>query len=161
MSNHYILDESYMDQVKERVNRAIQHLIERDAFLLVYDVNERSIAHMLALHLQQEFEDWHVDCEYNRDGPHKPKRLPRKEKIYSDDVNARTVFPDIIVHHRGERCNLLVIEIKKTTNAQSNDNDIAKLRLFKSDMEYAFALFLRLRTDCAVDEVRIEEQCWI
>ena len=93
--------------VRESLNRSIRLLFERDFFLLKNDVNERSITHKLAAYLQAEFPNWDVDCEYNRDR-HDPKclELPLRDNIWSDDVHAHTVFPDIIVHHRNTAENL-------------------------------------------------------
>ena len=47
---------------------ALSELIERDSFLFEADANERSITHKLAEYLQAQFQDWNVDCEYNRNG---------------------------------------------------------------------------------------------
>jgi hypothetical protein len=72
----------------------------------------------------------HVDCEYNRNHD-EPKRLELPvEPSRSDDTNAKSVFPDIIVHHRNTQDNLLVIEVKKSTNPDGGDFDKAKLRAF-------------------------------
>ena len=54
------------DAIQERLNRAIDDLVEHDVFLLDADVNERSITHQLALCLEEEFPDYDIDCEYNR-----------------------------------------------------------------------------------------------
>jgi len=54
------------NQVKRKVRAATELLIRKDAHLLKIDVNERSITHRLALHLQDAFKGWDVDCEYNR-----------------------------------------------------------------------------------------------
>jgi hypothetical protein len=126
------------------------------------DVNERSISHRLASYLQHEFGDWDVDCEYNRN--HDDPKLLKLLRMYAvnvstDDVQARTVFPDIIVHHRGTDDNLLVIEIKKTTNRLSDGFDKQKLREFKRQLGYSYALFLRFITGCAEIGVKTEE--WI
>lgn len=103
--------------VERGVSRAIEKLRKHDMYLLARGVNERSITHHLAIYLQREFQGWDVDVEYNRDG-HGPKRLFVSSDVPSDDTNARTVYPDIIVHRRGTNNeNLLVIEVKK------NDGD--------------------------------------
>ncbi len=150
------------EMVQENVKAAIKALFQRDAYLLQKDVNERSISHKLASYLQEAFNDWDVDCEYNRDHDD-PKLLKRlqiyDENVSTDNVHARTVFPDIIVHHRGSGDNLLVIEIKKTTNQQPDCFDEQKLREFKCQLEYSYALFLRFRTRCEAIGVETEE--WI
>src|SRR5258708_2030866 len=150
------------EAVKEKVTAAIEVLYQRDTYLLQTDVNERSISHKLASYLQEAFSDWDVDCEYNRnhDDPELLKRLQiSAEDVSPDDVQARTVFPDIIVHHRGTSDNLLVIEIKKTTNQLSDDFDKQKLREFKRQLGYCYALFLRFQTGCEVIGVKTEK--WI
>ena len=55
------------DEVRLKVDQAIAQLLEKDAYLLQIDANERTISYRLGLYLQLLFEDWHVDCEYNRD----------------------------------------------------------------------------------------------
>jgi hypothetical protein len=132
------------DEVMNRVRAALGKLIDSDAHLLSVDVNERSITHRLGAYLQCQFEGWHVDCEYNRN------RADAKylEGWETNDTHARTVFPDIIVHHRDTADNLLVVEVKKTTNSTPNDSDLRKLRGCMEELGYRYALFLRLRTKC-------------
>jgi hypothetical protein len=100
-------------KIKEAVDVSLNTLIIKDKDLLVFDVNERSITHKLALYLEQHFSNWHIDCEYNRNmfDPKVIDLYPRTVGI--DDTNATTVYPDIIVHKRGTKNNLLVIEVKK------------------------------------------------
>lgn len=150
------------EMVKENVKAATKALFQRDAYLLQKDVNERSISHKLASYLQEAFNDWDVDCEYNRD--HDDPKLLKRLQMYADDVSpddvqARRVLPDIIVHHRGTDDNLLVIEIKKTANQQPDDSDLQRLREFKCQLGYSHALFLRFKTRCEAIDVETEE--WI
>ena len=138
--------------VAEHVRTSLKRLIARDADLFEADANERSISHRLAIYLEEEFTGWNVDCEYNRDG-HEPKRLQlNPEMIKSDDEQGTTVYPDIIVHQRGKPKNHLVIEIKKC-NGGSRDQDLRKLRALRKELGYAFALFLRFRTEAPVAEI--------
>lgn len=127
------------EEVLRRLNSACHSLLEHDRELLVVDANERSITHKLAEHLQVEFPDWNVDCEYNRDG-FEPKRMTYTvETVLTDNTDAKTVFPDIIVHHRGcQTHNLLVIEAKKCTTGDT-DSDRAKLMAYKAQLKYMFA----------------------
>jgi len=112
--------------VYETIRGALARLFTEDLWLLEDDVNERSISHRLAIHLEQEIKDrgeaWgglHVDCEYNRDvgNPKHPfskkLNLPERYDVSNEDTHATTVFPDIIVHQRRSTINCLVIEIKK------------------------------------------------
>ena len=152
---------SETELVEVAVKRAIGKLLAKDGFLIRNDVNERSITHWLASHLQREFPSWQVDCEYNRNHED-PKTLclPRRNDLGSDDTHARTVFPDIIVHSRNRDDNLLVMEVKKSTNPdpQSEEFDKRKLKAFKKELGYRFAVFISLATDGEAEPVRIE---WI
>ncbi len=147
--------------VKDKVRNAIKHLLQRDRFLLEKDVNERSISHRLALYLQSEFGDeWDVDCEYNRDHDIKKELTMLPRPIETDDTTATTVFPDIIVHRRGTHDNnLLVIEMKKSTNLQkrAKNFDLDKLHAFRQERyHYQYALYLQFKTEFSpgIDEVQ-------
>lgn len=119
-----------------------------DLFLLKVDANERSITHRFATYLSGLFgEDFQTDCEYNRVGTGGDKKalhmyekewaqlesqlqselaaissakLSTRDKLMSEE--GLTVYPDIIVHQRGNNDNnLLVIEAKKTKPSSSLD----------------------------------------
>lgn len=60
--------EPSLGEVKQKVITAIRTLYCQDSQLLEVDASERSLTHKLAEHLQHEFPNWHVDCEYNRRG---------------------------------------------------------------------------------------------
>lgn len=124
------------EDVKRRVIAAICALYRHDRELLDVDANERSITHKLAEHLQREFPEWHVDCEYNR---------RRRE---SKRLEAKTVFPDIIVHRRRTDENLLVMEVKKDSG-RDDSGDVKKLKQFTKDPKYRYkyGLLLKLRHD--------------
>jgi hypothetical protein len=119
-----------------------------------------------------------VDCEYNKHED-KEKRLGDDKKMLEllqqkynvdqltkklDDTNAVTVYPDIIVHARGvDNCNLLVIEIKKSTNTNAwyREFDKEKLAAFTkksgqqpfSSYHYSFGLFLDIPTGEVADNL--------
>jgi hypothetical protein len=123
---------------------ALQRLLACDSHLLKVDANERSISHKLGSYLQMEFPELDVDCEYNRNGHH-PKKITRFEPNTStDDTDGRTVFPDIVVHRRGQSSNYLVIEVKKNNSRVDRSVDLEKLKAYKknSQLRYAHALFI-------------------
>lgn len=123
---------------------ALHQLIDNDAYLLQIDANERSISHRFAMYLQTQLSNWHVDCEYNRDGIC-PKRLGHLDlRPDSEDTDSKTVFPDIIAHVRGTSENYLVIELKKSTSTVCRGVDFNKLRGYKRDLRYQYALFIEL-----------------
>ena len=141
------------EEVHARVDQAIRQLLDNDFFLLQIDANERAISHRLGLYLQTLFGEWHVDCEYNRNLD-QPKRLEQYEEFFDEEqrvwsiaeTDPITVFPDIIIHERGTRNNLLIVEMKKTTSKVSSDFDYKKLNEFKHQYGYPYALFLRFTT---------------
>ncbi len=137
-------------EIKRKLEISVGMLFKNDAFLVENVVNERSISHKLAEYLQLLFPDYNVDCEYNRmeigeDDEHfMTKRLNLgPEPINSDDTEAKTVFPDIIVHKRGNNDdNLLVIEIKKADRDTMIDEKKLKAFTNKCQLKYALGCLL-------------------
>lgn len=140
---------SSVTEICAAIERALKALFERDSFLLQSDANERSITHRLAMYLQSEFPLWDVDCEYNRDRLNpKVTMLPSKKKVSVTDEHARTVYPDIIVHKRDSDVNLLVVEVKKSSNPDRGNWDETKLKSYlRKPLIYRFAYFVSLKTD--------------
>ena len=124
-------------QLQHELYKALQILSKNDFWLIANNLNERTIAHKLAEHLQNLFPEFHVDCEYNRDvdqnsGLKKINILKdRYEAVKGKTIKGISidvsVFPDIIIHRRGTNThNLLVVELKKTTNT---DNEASEFDL--------------------------------
>lgn len=151
-------------KLKRKVKKAIKKLIIRDEYLLANDLYERCITFRLGFYLQKAFRNYDVDCEYNG-FINSPKENNRKyiNILYSrlEELNRlnktdetsellrRTVYPDIIVHKRGEENNLLIIESKKSTNSKAEDRDfdMEKLSKFTSseydnNLNYRYGLFI-------------------
>lgn len=127
-------------QLETHVRRAIDKLYTRDYGLMTLDNSEWSMAHRLAIYLEQEIPGWNVDCEYNRQGPHRDIKKTQ---------NNAAVRPDIILHHRGQvelSHNLLAIEVKKVPS----ESDFQKLRAYTTTpkdsriYQYQFSLALSL-----------------
>jgi len=133
------------NQIKERVDRAVERLRYHDEILFEIDVHERTVTHKLGEYLNQEFPGWDVDCEYDRDTA-EPKRLKNYKKDEDDD---KKVYPDIIVHQRkcvsdenrseGDEDNLLVAEVKTSSN---DGRDIEKIEVFRDELGYQHGLFI-------------------
>lgn len=124
--------------------RGLTQFEEREAGLFEIDVNERALTHKIAEYLQPLFNDWNVDCEYNRLGAAK-KVLPFPREVQTDDTDGQTIYPDIIVHRRGRPENLVVIEVKKTTNKRNGDRE----RLVELTRKgYGYRVGLHCMIDC-------------
>lgn len=145
------------DTITQKIISAYRAILTHDSYLFIASANERSMTHKLAEYLQQEFPDWNVDCEYNKNldsGKTVPvweaKRAELMQKLENEMTNRRrnliekvldggiSVYPDIIIHHRGTRENLVVIEAKKE-NFAGNDFDEQKLEAYKNHLGYEFA----------------------
>lgn len=133
------------EEIERLLHNAVEFLKKEHAELLKNDVNERSITHHLANYLEKHFRDWNVDCEYNRDHDD-PKSLQIAPKnTLSDSIHAVTVYPDIIVHKRNLKNNLMVVEVKKFSG-EGRDYDQKKLEKFKSELKYRIAVFVEIGT---------------
>ena len=111
----------------DKVVSSLRDFYARETQLFEKDLGERTFNHRLAVHVEKQFDGWDVDCDYNRLGE-RMLRLPRGTIISTDDGNGKSVFPDIVVHHRAVPENLLAIEVRKATNHQPPEHDQHKLR---------------------------------
>lgn len=138
--------------IKNKILRSLNQLITKDFLLLKFDANERSITHRLALYLEAEFPEYHIDCEYNRNNADQKKLMTFRLNIESDNTNGVSVYPDIIVHCRGTNINFIVIEAKKYGNGSSHLDvieckcDRCKLKSYKNDLNYEYAFFIQFPT---------------
>ncbi len=135
-------------EILEKIKNGYRKFLKNDSYLLQVDANERSITHRFAIYLEDEFPDYNVDCEYNRECAD----IKRIREIFNNSMpqdaisitrengNTVSVFPDIIIHHRGTDDNFIVIEAKKKTN--NNGKDKAKLKAYKDDLHYKHAFFI-------------------
>lgn len=154
------------NEIRQKVREALQEVLTNDRHLLIHNINEPAISHRLAVYLEPKFHGFHIDCEYNGnvDSDRERKYI---QFLYSKAVELgkvavieggenrefvnRDVFPDIIVHRRGlngNQNNLLIIEIKKSSNPDQGDWDIEKLSRFTSNeydnnFNYQYGVFVR------------------
>lgn len=141
-----------IDLVTQKIISAYQTLLSRDSYLFAVGANERSMTHKLAEYLQAEFPEWNVDCEYNKN-QYDEKVLTtweeRRDELISTletEITERrrnlilkildggvSVYPDIIIHHRGTNDNLAVLEAKKTDFPEADDHDEEKLLAYLTE----------------------------
>jgi len=160
----YEFEEVQPEEIKRKVENAIKTFIKEDGVLLNIKASERSIAHKFAEHLQREFKEWNVDCEYNKDS-HDLTELDSKRlnswntdcKGMEEKKKGTTVYPDIIIHHRLTQENLVVIEIKKTSNRDDGSCDRKKLCAFIRELKYHYGLFINFKVG---NSIGIQELEW-
>lgn len=134
--------------------------LEKERFLLEQDLNERTISHKLAEYFNFAFSGYDVDCEYNRmDGEKADKEYVAKrlDLTLNDIPSDSTVFPDIIVHKRGNNNdNYLVIEIKKkkfanhlkkASDEKYSDFDKRKLLEYTKQLNYQWGIYIEFSGD--------------
>lgn len=145
---------------KEMLVEAVRLMFANDSFLLHSrngGINERAISAKFAHHLSPLYAPLNVDCEYNREGD-EIKRLPVPEDTRTDDIRGKTIFPDIIVHKRGDNTsNLIVIEIKKRGN-EDIEGDIQKLTALTDDrFTYKYEFGFHIIFDVNDVEIKVYE----
>lgn len=150
-------------ELEKLVNNAIDKLFDKDRELLVksYDIHERTVAHRLAVYIEQLLNNpnYDVDIEYNR----------MREEYGSDDVGnligkrlnweksgegSNFVYPDIIVHKRDTSDNLIEIEIKMSWKNRKREFDYAKINEYMKQLDYKFGVYIELneaREACLVE----------
>lgn len=134
------------NQLDELMTICLEELYNQDGPILAQDIGERAICGCLARVMSPKFPQYNVDIEYNRKGPGlEPKDIEMPDE--NGVLTANRIFPDIIVHERGNNLrNLLVVEVKKSTSAVSDEHDHAKLQALCWQFDYRHGLFLRLST---------------
>jgi hypothetical protein len=147
--------QSEMQAELEKIVSALSDFYARESQLFEKDLGERTFAHRLAVHVEKQFGGWDVDCDYNRLGE-RTLRLPTATIISTDDGNGKSVFPDIVVHHRAIPENLLAIEVRKATNHLAPEHDQHKLRGL-TDPHLWFAYQIGVLVSLAKDNIASSE----
>ena len=126
-----------LPKIQKVIENCLETFMKKDIFLLEHDVDERTVSHRFAFYLQSEIPEMHVDCEYNREG------FEIKKISGPKWIKPRNIYPDIVVHKRGtDSNNILIIEVKKQTN-KDIENDEIKLKAFTSEQyRYSFGLLV-------------------
>lgn len=145
--------------VRHTVEQALSLVYRNDLYLIRHSVHERSLTFRLGFYLQQLFPDWDVDCEYNKNCKtlwhnkylsHRCHAKPWLDCAHckGETKSQCTVFPDVIVHKRGTKHNLLVIEAKKNAVKNAREEDIAKIKAYleESTLHYQYGLFINFKS---------------
>jgi len=122
--------------LKKIVVEAVHRLIQKDCYLFKVNSSERSMTHRLAMYIEvhPSFDkSYNVDCEYNRNGEFS------KSVAWRPNSDESSVYPDIVVHRRGQDGpNLLIIEAKKSI--ADIQQDVLKLKAYINDLDYQLGL---------------------
>ncbi len=152
------------DKIARIIKKSLIQLYKKDKYLIdnqpdgvleldkLHHVGERSVvfrfAHYLLNYIQKDddFNGYDFDCEYNRNGINK--------KVLPSFPNG--TYPDIIVHHRGDNDNnLLVIEVKTYWNSDTRDDERKIRELMSVTGEYKFQYGVSLLLGRTIEDVKI------
>lgn len=115
--------------------------INNDRYLLDKEVNERCICAALAMelndyikHNETKYKNYNVDVEYNRNKNHKK------------ELDGKNIITDFIMHRRGEKENLIILEMKKSTNTniesiENNKERVKSMTTSGGKYEYKLGVF--------------------
>ena len=73
-----------------KVVAVLEAFYSRETYLLDHDFGERALTHRLAVHVEQQFTGWDVDCDYDRLGE-RTLRMPHGT-IVSTESRTASVF---------------------------------------------------------------------
>jgi hypothetical protein len=134
------------EYIKSTVETSVRRLLDEDEVLFRRGASEWTVAHRLAVYLEEiseDFPEWVVDCEFNR----QPFDEEGSEFVVDQTkkVGGDTRRPDIIVHKRAdpeaefEGENLLAIELKVNKKREDDVDDIKEI---KEEKGYEFGVFI-------------------
>ena len=146
-----IKDENKKKLTKELIDifeKAKNEFLEKEKTIIKNDTNERTLTQRLAFYLELQlrknikYENYSVDCEYNR------KEEDIKRLKFGKNTDKKEIYPDIIVHQRKIKNNLIAIEMKKTTSKNTDKiKDIEKLEALtdrKNNYHYTLGIYFEL-----------------
>lgn len=131
-------------ELEDTLAQALRRLLDNDQHLIAGDASKHSLTFRIGQYLQALLPDWQVDCAYTIDG-----------HTFSPAGPA-----DLVVHRRGTSDNLLVIEVKKSSDLRPIINETRKLESFaKPPLRYRHAVLVIVTTDDSL--VVPYELCWV
>ena len=147
-----IKDENKKKLTEELIDifeKAKNEFLEKEKDIIKNDTNERTLTQRLAFYLELQlrknikYENYSVDCEYNR------KEEDIKRLKFGKNTDKKEIYPDIIVHQRKTKNNLIAIEMKKTTSRNTDKiKDIEKLKALTDEKNcYSYILGIYFELD--------------
>lgn len=129
--------------------KAKNEFLEKEKTIIKNDTNERTLTQRLAFYLELQlrknikYNDYSVNCEYNKDGED-IKRLK-----FGKNAKRKKIYPDIIIHQVKIKDNLIAIEMKKTTSSSVDKRkDIEKLKALTDEKNgYCYVLGIYFELD--------------
>ncbi|WP_338986409.1 hypothetical protein [Fusobacterium polymorphum] len=147
--------------------KAKNKFLKEEKEIIKIDVNERTLSARLMFHLQtlllseiyqESYKKYSVDCEYNR-RKESTKMISKKYRKFEKED--KQIYPDIILHQRKNRKNLMIIEMKKTVSSDKDGKDENRDRLkfltsSRKENEYKYLLGIYFEVNRIPDKCKIE-----
>ncbi|MFD1859916.1 hypothetical protein EHW97_10525 [Aeromicrobium camelliae] len=135
-------------EVQLKVQLALLRTFKEEHALFEYRASERSIVHQLALRVRDQFPNFDVDVEYNRESGQGDVKCVHTEP--GKRLLKRRRLPDLVVHHReaiGTNSNLLCLEAKTAWSPGGItrlDGDSLKVQALMQTFGYRHGVALEL-----------------
>lgn len=113
-----------LDEVSNKIREAIQKISDTNGS--IWRTTEWNICHHLACKLAEEFSDFNVDVELEKEDQRRP---------------------DIVIHKRGDNeNNLVVFQVKKNPTTLDIEKDIEKIQstFFGEPYKYSYGIFISI-----------------
>lgn len=140
-------------EVKQKVNKALDELHGKDAFLVEKGLCERCINHKFANHLEaQKFgEGYYIDCEYNKSHLNEQTGIKRVS-------NPNGNYIDIIITKRNGnwRDDLVCFETKRSNNYKNREKDRKNLEILTGGEKFGYKIGFYVIFGATRDETKIE-----
>ena len=151
-----------LEELSGRLKGALTEFIDKRFKLLMQDVHEDAISDEFIHYLRRHFDNFPYSINHNYDKRVVNDTIVKKKTAFllaelpehkipkGADLNQenilKEILPDIIFHDiESPNHNLLMVEIKKSTNKNANDRDWDILKLKKAttgDLHYTYSAFI-------------------
>lgn len=138
--------------IKEKIRHALRVLYREDKYLFDKGLCERCILHRFAVNLErQNFEGYHVDCEYNKSHL---GEITTTKKVSNINGN----YIDIIITKRdaNPHNDLICFEVKKWNNYDKRNKDRENLKILTGGIKFGYDYGFYVIFGITIDKTRIE-----
>lgn len=142
------------EEIEKIIRESCDSVKEKQPMLFIkkHDIHERTVTAELKSVLEKRFQEFHVNCEYNRMTDENGIQIPKRIGLDPDPEDPSSVYPDIIVHRQEDGLhNLLIVEVKMNWKNAKKQDDIKKLELYIQELKYKFGLYLELGEEGITD----------
>lgn len=157
----HIVAQLHLPVLKGSMKNITDFLYEEQANLFQNNTGETSVAHQIAIELGEYLGKYGYDVDMEYTGMTKEESESIKKSLNLNSGNTdKAIYPDIIVHKRGNNGNnLLAVEIRIEGHGRPADReyDMKKLEAYCKEMGYGYGVFLEFGADGIVEEIWVKK----